>query len=531
MDIRISTNKFNIPKINFRSGDDNKSVTIPKDSKLEKTPQNDTFEMSVGYVNDEHGQTNNMMRILSGLKGDLRVSAGDNDIGDEKNKAVHRATMKFLNLANITATALGNHEMDTTQSDLLDSIEDYDGDILATNMNQEDVEAEDPKDVEELGRAPLINKLKNSKIVDVKGEKIGLVGASPIDMFDRLTHPNYHTDCSIDALEDTIEDIQEEVDKMKEQGINKIFLLSHLGHQKDQIVAQNTNDIDVIIGGHTHELVKDIKEGENLFYNEDGEPVVLTEAGRDGAYFGKLDLTFDKNGVITKAQNNLGETRLFHKNMINQYIFDEILGKPEKVGFIRQAPPPPTTLIEENPHANFVCDAMRDEMGADIGVWNNSGIRNFFHEGVIDSRDIKDIAPFFDRMSLAEVSEKTLVDMFKATVKTTYTSHGNKPGLLAVSGLNYTVSPKKAELTAMNFVDKNGKETPIDINNPRVDKMYKVATDEFMMSAGADYAVLAPHDKCIEIRPYDKDVLTCEYIKHLDRPIDINQTGRIKFED
>ena len=531
MDIRISTNKFNIQKINFRNGDDSKSVTIPKDSKLEKTPQNDTFEMSVGYVNDEHGQTNNMMRILSGLKGDLRVSAGDNDIGDEKNKAVHRATMKFLNLANITATALGNHEMDTTQSDLLDSIEDYDGDILATNMNQEDVEAEDPKDVEELGRAPLINKLKNSKIVDVKGEKIGLVGASPIDMFDRLTHPNYHTDCSIDALEDTIDDIQEEVDKMKEQGINKIFLLSHLGHQKDQIVAQNTKDIDVIIGGHTHELVKDIKEGENLFYNEDGEPVVLTEAGRDGAYFGKLDLTFDKNGVITKAQNNLGETRLFHKNMINQYIFDEILGKPEKVGFIRQAPPPPTTLIEENPHANFVCDAMRDEMGADIGVWNNSGIRNFFHEGVIDSRDIKDIAPFFDRMSLAEVSEKTLVDMFKATVKTTYTSHGNKPGLLAVSGLNYTVSPKKAELTAMNFVDKNGKETPIDINNPRADKMYKVATDEFMMSAGADYAVLAPHDKCIEIRPYDKDVLTCEYIKHLDRPIDINQTGRIKFED
>ena len=531
MNIKISTNNFNIPKINFKSDDNKKNMTAPKESKLEKTPQNDTFEMSVGYVNDEHGQTNNMMRILSGLKGDLRVSAGDNDIGDEKNKAVHRATMKFMNLANITATALGNHELDTTQSDLLDSIEDFDGDILATNMNQEDVEAEDPKDVEELGRAPLAKSLKNSKVVEVKGEKIGLVGASPIDMFDRLTHPNYHTDCSIDALEDTIEDIQDEVDKMKEQGINKIFLLSHLGHQKDQIVAQNTKDIDVIIGGHTHELVKDIKEGENLFYNEDGEPVVLTEAGRDGAYFGKLNLTFDKNGVITKAQNNLGETRLFHKNMINQYIFDEILGKPEKVGFIRQAPPPPTTLIEENPHANFVCDAMKEEMGADIGVWNNSGIRNFFHEGVIDSRDIKDIAPFFDRMSLAEVSEKTLVDMFKATVKTTYTSHGNKPGLLAVSGLNYTVSPKKGELTAMNFVDKNGNEIPIDINNPSADKMYKVATDEFMMSAGADYAVLAPHDKCIEIRPYDKDVITCEYIKHLDRPIDINQTGRIKFED
>ena len=217
--------------------------------------------------------------------------------------------------------------------------------------------------------------------------------------------------------------------------------------------------------------------------------------------------------------------------MINQYVFDEILGAPEKVGYIKQAPPPPLSLIEENPHANFVCDAMKEEMGADIGVWNNGGIRNFFHEGVIDSRDIKDIAPFFDRMTLAEVSEKTLVDMFKAAVKTTYTSHGNKPGLLAVSGLNYTVSPKRAELTAMNFVDRDGKETPIDINNPRADKIYKVATDEFMMAEGADYAVLAPRDKCLEILPFDKDVLTCDYIKHLDKPIEINQTGRIRFED
>lgn len=531
MNFNIQPNSFKLPTIQFRANNTISNNSKNKESELERNPKQDSFEMSIGYVNDTHGQTNNMMRILSGIKGDLKLSAGDNDIGDEKNKAVHRATMKFLDIAGITATALGNHELDTTQEDLIDSLDDFKGDVLAANFKKELIEDEDQDEVKELGRAHLENSLKSSKVVEVNGEKIGLVGASPIDMFDRLTHPNYHTDCTVDALEDSIDDIQDEVDKLREHGINKIILLSHLGKAKDQILAQNTDGIDVIVGGHTHELIKDIKEGENLLYSKSGEPVIMTEAGRDGSYFGKLNVTFDKDGVITKAQNNLGETRLFHKNMINQYVFDEIMGKPEKVGFIKQAPPPPTTLIEENPHANFVCDAMKEEMGADIGVWNNGGIRNFFHEGVIDSRDIKDIAPFFDRMSLAEVSEKTLVDMFKATVKTTYTSHGNKPGLIAVSGLNYTVSPKKAELTAMNFVDKNGKEIPIDINNPRTDKMYKVATDEFMMSAGADYAVLAPHDKCLEIRPYDKDVLTCEYIKHLDKPIVINQTGRIKFED
>ena len=210
MNFKISTTNFNIPKISFK-GDEQKKVTT--NPKFEKSPDKDSFEMSIGYVNDTHGQTNNMMRILSGIKGDLKLSAGDNDIGDEKNKAVHRATMEFLNIADIAATALGNHELDTTQADLLDSAADYKGDILAVNLKQQFLEDEDPNDIEELGRAALACSLKSSKVVEVKGEKIGLVGASPIDMFARLTHPNYHTDCSIDELEETIEDIQEEVNK------------------------------------------------------------------------------------------------------------------------------------------------------------------------------------------------------------------------------------------------------------------------------------------------------------------------------
>ena len=168
MNLRISAVNFKLPT--FKS---NSNASKPTQSKLEKSPKEDTFEMSIGYVNDTHGQTNNMMRILSGIKGDLRLSAGDNDIGDEKNKAVHRATMKFLDIADIEATALGNHEMDTTQADLIDSMEDYKGDILAVNFKKDLLEDEDEEEVKTLGRAHLENALKNSKIVEIKGEKIG----------------------------------------------------------------------------------------------------------------------------------------------------------------------------------------------------------------------------------------------------------------------------------------------------------------------------------------------------------------------
>ncbi len=522
MDLKISLPKINSTQLAFKKASD----TIP--AKIEKTPNVDTFEMSIGYVNDIHGQTNNMMRILSGIKGDLRLSAGDNDIGDEKNKQVHKATVKFLNVAKIDATALGNHEFDTKQNDFVQTVKDFKGSVLSANFQKDKLTVQNQDEVEKQGRADLDDYIRKSKIVEVKGEKIGLVGASPVDMFERATHPEYHKDCHVDTLYETVEDIQEEVDELREEGINKIVLLSHLGHKVDRIVAQCTEGIDVIVGGHTHELVKDIKEGENLLFSKSGEPIILTEAGRDGKAFGLLNLTFDKNGIITKVQNNMAETSEFYRNMIHQHIFDEILGKPETIGYIKKAPIPPSTLIEENPHANFMCDAMRYELDTDVAVWNNAGPRNFFHEGVINSRDIRDIAPFRDGVSVANVSEAKIVNWFKEAIEKSYKSPGYKPGLIAVSGLNYTVDSKAGKLVGMNFVDKDGREHPINVNNPSDEKTYRLATDSFMMSAGADWGVLAKKEDC-ENHIECKDFYACEYIKRLDKPIEINQTGRIKF--
>ncbi len=527
MNFNIPKFNINIPKVTFKGNDNNTPISRPT-----KTPPipNDTFELSVGYINDAHGQTNNMMRILSGIKGDLRLSAGDNDIGDEKNIGVHKATTTFLNLAGIRATALGNHELDTTQADCIDSIKRFNGDILSINYKKDPLELQSKEDIEKLGRAELDKHLKKSTIVEIKGEKIGLVGASAIDMFERLTHPNYYADSHMDSLDKTIEEIQEEVNNLREQGINKIFLLSHLGYKRDKIVAKELEGVDVIIGGHTHELFRDIKEGDNLFYSKSGEPIVLTEAGRDGNYFGELNLSFDKDGVITKAQNNIGETRFFYKNMINQYLFEQYLGKPEVVGYIKHAPAPPKSLVEENPHANFVADIMKEETNSDIGIWHHAGVRNFFHEGELNSSEVKDMAPFLDYVVVANVTEKSLVDMFKNAIETSYLSSSKKPGLFAVSGMKYSVNPDKGILTGMSFIDKNGKEHKINIDNPSEDKTYKIVADEFLMSAGADFKILANEEDYVAQYPFDKDYLVCEYLKRQNKPIVINHTGRIEFE-
>ena len=51
-----------------------------------------------------------------------------------------------------------------------------------------------------------------------------------------------------------------------------------------------------------------------------------------------------------------------------------------------------------------------------------------------------------------------------------------------------------------------------------------------MMSWGTDYDVLAPKEECQEYN-FTKADLACDYIKKQNKPIVINHTGRIKYEE
>src|SRR5699024_11334205 len=63
-----------------------------------------------------------------------------------------------------------------------------------------------------------------------------------------------------------------------------IILMSHLGISEDRAIARKFSEIDVIIGGHTHHL---LRPGE-----EDNE-TLLTAAGKYCAFAGAVILTWD----------------------------------------------------------------------------------------------------------------------------------------------------------------------------------------------------------------------------------------------
>lgn len=500
-----------------------KSQIAPK----EQTQTKNYVDTSIFYINDIHGRIGNMARIYSAKmlydtvnanKNDdkLVLSAGDISAGADEH--IIKASNAYMNGIGLDATADGNHEYDANPDVLANAKKQAKFKSLGMNLQI-------PKG------NPLENIIEKSFVLEKNGHKYGIIGVAPPDLHERIRDNESRKQIGIDNFDKTIKDIQSQVDEFNKQGINKIILLSHCGLAKDQKIAKETSGIDVIVGGHTHDLLENIVKDKNLFYSKSNEPVIITQGGKDGDYFGELKLTFDDKGIIVKAQNNITSSHDFKRNRVLKGVFDHILGKPELLGEIKSAPnPPKNRLLEPNPNGYYIMDAVRKELDTDLAIINIGNIRGFFEVGPVDSRQVFEVVPLKNNMVILKLTEKELVDALKEGAKS-FGRSGNKPGLVIPSGLKYTVS-KKGEIISVSYIDKQGKETAIDVNNPNPNKIYTVATDDFLASGGdkliSNKIATNEIDKKFD---FDKDKLTCDYIRKSNEPIEIKDDGRITIVD
>lgn len=480
---------------------------------------------SIFYINDLHGQIPKMERLVAasehaGILAEqngadlLRLSSGDIFIGkDEKRNETAAA---FLDMAKIDAQAPGNHEFDITASICGNLLKNTKTKILGMNMNFPD------------GNSELSKKVLRSTIhVSNSGERYGLIGAQPSDMNVRLKNKEILEGITIDDKEQTIRELKEEVQKLESQGINKIFLLSHEGNAVEREIATTVSGIDVIFGGHSHDLIEGVVEGENLFYSPAGEPVVITQAGRDGNNFGLLNTEFNSKGQITCVQNNVIDTNLYSPNLLMSKTSDSILGESPVVGELKAVDPmPKNNILEENPWADLVADAVKTQLDAEIVLINSANFRGSVDCGVVTERDIQSIFPFNNKLFKVKISEKDVVDAIKKCGQS-LSAANSKPGILQVSGLRYKLD-STGNLLELTYVDKQGTTHSIDVNNPRADKIYTAVYDEFLVGGGDALDMLKRDDKdIIERYTFDKDKCTIDYIKTLNQPFEVHKDNRI----
>lgn len=96
--------------------------------------------------------------------------------------------------------------------------------------------------------------------------------------------------------EDPVSEAQRVADILKnEEKCDVVICLSHLGWTEDQYsdveLIENTRNIDVVLGGHSHSYFT-----EPQFYrNLDGVDVPVQQMGKNGAFVGKMVLKLRKN--------------------------------------------------------------------------------------------------------------------------------------------------------------------------------------------------------------------------------------------
>lgn len=484
---------------------------------------------SIFYVNDIHGQVPKMERLHSAAQHSevvakqnnqdfLKVCSGDTFIGSDEKR--NMAAASFLNVMKMDAETLGNHEFDITASICGKLLCNSRTNVLGMNLNFPNTTSD------------LAKKVKRSTVITSEsGEKYGIIGIQPTDIAHRIKRKESLENITIDDDAQTIKELQEEVDGLKKQGINKILLLSHAGNTLEKQIAQTVRGIDVILGGHSHDLITGVKEGENLLYDPDGNPVVITQAGRDGSHFGVLNLEFNDKGQIVKVQNNVRDTNIYSPNVIMTKAMNKILGETPIIGNLRHVDPiPKNNLTDENPWADFVCDALINKLDAEISLINAANFRGSVDKGVITERDITSIFPFNNTLHKVKLNEKDLVDAIKQCAKS-MTTKNHKPGLLQVGGLSYTVN-KKGEILEITHKDKAGNLHKIDVNNPNPNRIYTTIYDEFLVNGGDNMTMLKKTGAdIIQKYDYDKDIVTIDYIKTLDQPFEVRSDNRIKVVD
>ena len=145
----------------------------------------------------------------------------------------------------------------------------------------------------------------------------------------------------------------------------------------------------------------------------------------------------------------------------------------------------------------------------------------------MDTRKVAEITPFKNNLVVAKINEKELVDAIKLGGRS-FVHPDNKPGIVMVSGLKYTMNDR-GELLKLDYVDDNGVETPIDINNPNPNKVLRVAMDDFYATGGDGFSMLNKKHEAEVVYNFDKDKLACDYIKKQNGPVDIVDDKRINI--
>lgn len=383
------------------------------------------------YTNDLHSDFTYWPNVVSYFNGQKKKRNRKNesyflvDIGDHVDR-VHpiaeafmgKANVQLLNKAGYDIVTIGNNEGITlAHHELFHLYDDAHFSVVCSNL-QSQTESNP-------------NWLKSTVTVQSRGGvRIGVIGlTAPFNPFYHLL--DWHIEQPDDVLQPIIDHLQESTDI--------IILLSHLGFNEDQRIAEHFPQIDVIIGGHTHHL---LKTGKQL------NQTTITAAGKHCSHVGEVILTWDhrENKLVT---NEAYVTNITHIKQDKET--KRKLNHLEKSALEKLATPITTVeeplrvdWFKETPLIKRLTDTLLQWTKVDCAMLNAGLLLGDLPAGEITYKQIHRICPHpinpvvveLTGQELKEVVRVTQTDEFMNLKLKGFGFRGKLIGKMAFSGLD-----------------------------------------------------------------------------------------------
>lgn len=184
---------------------------------------------------------------------------------------------KLMSKLKYDAATIGNHDFDNGIDGLYAQLPHADFDFICSNYD--------------FSNTIMDGHTKNYKIFTKDGIKIGVFGLG-VELKGLVNDKLYKETKYLDPVEiatDKARILKEE------ENCDLVIALSHIGYEYDNNkisdvkLAKQTENIDLIIGGHTHTFL----EKPTILENKSGKNVIVNQVGCYGLYLGRLDFYFD----------------------------------------------------------------------------------------------------------------------------------------------------------------------------------------------------------------------------------------------
>lgn len=229
------------------------------------------------------------VRVADGKENVMLLHAGDFSQGTSYfTELGGDIEIDVLNAMGFDAVCLGNHEFDNGIEELVRRLRNLDVPVVCANYD--------------FTSTPLEEYVKPYVVIEKAGMKIGVIGllTDVRDVVDVHIAAQLHYQNPAEVTNRYAEYLKDE------EGCSLVICLTHLGFERepytDVELAEMIKDVNIIVGGHSHTKLKDLKKVKNLY----GEDVIIVTDWKWGLQIGKLSVTMTP-GILAKEYRKVSQ--------------------------------------------------------------------------------------------------------------------------------------------------------------------------------------------------------------------------------